>query len=129
MRRLSRTTTLAVAAAAALLAVAIVLLRPSPPAPGHASGGRIAVTLTDFRIAPQRILARPGTLTFVLTNRGRLPHGFRLLRSGREVAKQTTLKPGQSATLTRRVRAGTYRILCPLSNHAELGMYGTVNVQ
>ena len=122
--------TLATAALLLLLLVggALALTR-GQDAPTPARGGSIDVRLTDFRYHPQRISAEPGPLTFELRNEGRLPHNFRLLRNGNEVVQIRTLKPGATASVVRRVRAGTYRFLCPLQNHAELGMYGSLVVR
>jgi plastocyanin len=63
-------------------------------------------------------------------NRGRLAHTFRLERGeDRIVAKVSSLLPGDRTSKTVRVRKGTYRFFCALSNHEELGMYGTLVVK
>jgi plastocyanin len=90
--------------------------------------GRVAVALDDFRYRPQLIRASPGRVRFDLVNRGRLAHTFRLER-GTVVAKVSSLLPGDRASKTARVRKGEYRFLCALSNHEELGMYGTLVVK
>jgi plastocyanin len=129
MARHRRPLALAAAAAALLIAGGALALGRGQDDPTPARDGRIAVRLTDFRYHPQRIAATPGPLTFELRNEGRLAHNFRLLRNGNEVLQLRTLKPGATASATRRVRAGTYRFLCPLQNHAELGMYGSLVVR
>jgi plastocyanin len=91
-------------------------------------GGRVAVTIEDFRYRPQLIRAAPGRIRFDLVNHGRLAHTFRLER-GNVVAKVSSLLPGDRATKVARVRTGEYRFLCALSNHEELGMYGTLVVK
>jgi len=91
---------------------------------------RIAVRIDDFRYTPQTIRATPGVLRFTLTNRGRLAHTFRLERGNDQiVAKVSSLLPGDRAGKRVRVRAGEYRFFCALSNHEELGMYGTLIVK
>jgi plastocyanin len=45
------------------------------------------------------------------------------------VAKVSSLLPGDSTSTRFRVRAGEYRFFCALSNHEELGMYGTLVVK
>jgi plastocyanin len=94
----------------------------------RARGGHVAVAADDFRYRPQLIRAHPGTLRFDLVNRGRLAHTFRLSRKGHEVAKVSSLLPGEHARASVRVRAGEYRFFCALANHKELGMYGTLLV-
>jgi len=95
----------------------------------RARGDRVAVAADDFRYRPQLIRARPGSLRFDLVNRGRLAHTFRVSRKGTEIAKVSSLLPGERATKSVRVRAGEYRFFCALANHEELGMYGTVIVR
>ncbi len=91
-------------------------------------GGRVTVTIEDFRYRPQLIRAAPGRIRFDLVNHGRLAHTFRLER-GNVVAKVSSLLPGDRATKVARVRKGQYRFFCALSNHQELGMYGTLVVR
>ena len=95
----------------------------------RARDGRVAVRIDDFRYTPQQIRAAPGRLRFDFVNRGRLAHTFRLERGeDKIVAKVSSLLPGERASKTVRVRKGTYRFFCALSNHEELGMYGTLVV-
>jgi plastocyanin len=95
----------------------------------RAESGRVAITAEDFRYDPQDIRASPGRLRFDLANKGRLAHTFRLERRNHIVAKVSSFLPGDRATKTVRVRAGEYRFFCALSNHEELGMYGTLTVK
>ena len=57
-----------------------------------------------------------------------LTHTFRLER-GTVVAKVSSLLPGDRASKAARVRRGEYRFFCALSNHEQLGMYGTLVVR
>ena len=90
--------------------------------------GRVSVEIKDFRYRPQLIRSAPGRIRFDLVNHGRLAHTFRLER-GNVVAKVSSLLPGDRATKVARVRKGDYRFFCALSNHQELGMYGTLVVR
>jgi plastocyanin len=99
------------------------------PAPVRAKSDRIAITVRDFRYTPQRIRATPGRLRVDLTNRGRLAHSFRVERKNQIVAKISSLLPGDTDSTTFKVRPGEYRFFCALSNHEELGMYGTLIVK
>jgi plastocyanin len=117
---------------AAALAVAAAL-----PAAGcaddgsvaRARDGRVSVTLDDFSIAPQRIRARPGRITFRAVNRGAIGHTLRVLRGEREVAAVKTLLPGAAGEGAGIVERGDYKLVCILGNHEELGMYGTLTVR
>jgi plastocyanin len=97
--------------------------------PIHVRDGRVNVTLDDFSIAPQRIRAKPGRITFRVVNRGAIGHTLRVMRSGREVAAVKTLLPGASATAAGTFERGDYELVCILGNHEELGMYGTLAVR
>jgi len=99
------------------------------PVAVRAKADRIAVTVRDFRYEPQTIRAQPGRLRVTLTNRGRLAHTFRVERKNTIVAKISILLPGESDATAFKVRAGEYRFFCALSNHEELGMYGTLVVK
>ena len=99
------------------------------PTPARVRGNEAALRVDDFRYAPQNLRARPGRLTVRLVNRGRLAHTWRLERGEAIVAKVSSLLPGDRARKAVTVRKGQYRFFCALSNHEELGMYGTLVVK
>ena len=112
----------------ALPAAALPACGGEEPA-ARARDGRVAVEIEDFRYRPQLIRAAPGRIRFDLVNRGRLAHTFRIERGEAIVAKVSSLLPGDRARKGVRVRRGEYRFFCALSNHEELGMYGTLVVR
>jgi plastocyanin len=87
------------------------------------------IVLDDFSIRPQTIRARAGRITFELVNRGRAGHNFHLRRGAGEPLEVTTLLPGDRETATAELGRGDYRMVCTVSNHEELGMYGTLVVR
>jgi plastocyanin len=95
----------------------------------QARGQRVQLELDDFLIRPQNVRADVGELTFAVTNRGRLPHNFRLRDEGREIVEIATLLPGQSATASARLRRGSYKMVCTVANHEQLGMTGRLVVR
>jgi plastocyanin len=99
------------------------------PAPVRARGDRIAIRETDFRYTPQTIRASPGRLRLDISNHGRLAHTLWVSRLNKNVAKADSLLPGEETRKTLKVRKGEYRFFCALSNHEELGMYGTLIVK
>jgi plastocyanin len=98
-------------------------------APARARQGHVDVTLDDFFIAPQRIRARPGRITFRVTNRGKIGHTLRVKAGDRDVAAIKTLLPGASAEASGTFKRGEYKLVCILGNHEDLGMYGTLVVR
>jgi plastocyanin len=114
--------------AAALAAAALAGCGGAEP-PSEARDGRVAITLDDFLIRPQNVRAAVGELTFEVVNRGRLGHNFRLRgRDGEPVAIATML-PGRSGRETVRLEPGSYKMLCTVANHEQLGMTGRLLVR
>jgi plastocyanin len=97
--------------------------------PTRVRDARVTLTLDDFSIAPQRLRARAGEVTFRAVNRGAIGHTLRVKRSDREVVAIKTLLPGASGSGSARLERGDYKLVCILGNHEELGMYGTLTVR
>jgi uncharacterized cupredoxin-like copper-binding protein len=114
---------LAVAAACAPLAWAL-------PAGAHQSTVRATtVTVTagkpsEFHFTLSKKTALHGTVTFKVTNKGALPHDFKV--NGH---KTKLLVPGASQTLkVTFVKKGSYPFLCTVTGHAAAGMKGIFKV-
>jgi plastocyanin len=84
--------------------------------------------MEEFRFVPQALRASPGRLEIVGRNAGRLAHNVTVYRRG-EIAGAPSVKRGGSTRVTFRARRGTYRFECSISNHDDLGMYGTLVVR
>jgi plastocyanin len=91
--------------------------------------GRLDVILDDYSISPQDIDAPPGRVTVTVVNHGRLRHSFRLWGAHGEPLAIKSLFPGHTATRTATLKAGEYRMVCTIMNHAELGMTGRLVVR
>ena len=106
--------------ALAILAVAAGNL---PARAGNATAV-VTVTTTEFHFALSARSVPHGTVTFVVRNRGVLPHTF-------QIAGRTTPPIGsrESRSLTVSfARPGTYPYLCAISGHADAGMKGLLTV-
>jgi plastocyanin len=87
----------------------------------EASGGEVAVSLTEFAIdMPTELPAVP--TTFAITNNGTVEHNFEVEGQGIEEELEMNLAPGESGTLELDLAPGTYEVYCPVGNHAEQGM-------
>jgi plastocyanin len=95
----------------------------------EARGGTVAIALDDFFVEPQDVRARAGELRFEVTNRGRLPHNFRVRDDAGERVQVRTLLPGAAKTATADLAPGDYKMLCTVANHEQLGMTGTLVVR
>lgn len=102
--------------------------------------GGFEVALGEWAISPEAPAIRPGPVTFVVRNRGKLRHGLELeIRRvddrrdrhdhGDDDAKTIKLFPGQSTRMTLNLAPGVYEIECFISHHDEQGMRGTLEVR
>jgi uncharacterized cupredoxin-like copper-binding protein len=101
---------------------------------GHAAAQRSAATATtvavtagkpaEFRFALSVKSVKRGTVAFRVTNKGSLPHDFKVFGK-----KTPLLAPGRSATIkVVFAKAGSYPYLCTVSGHAAAGMKGVLKV-
>jgi plastocyanin len=95
---------------------------------GAAEGGQvIEVSASDFEFDPMDISADPGEITFNLTNDGENPHALEIEGNGVEESSDT-INSGDSTELTVDLDEGTYEIYCPVGDHKDRGMVGTLTV-
>ncbi len=59
-----------------------------------------------------------GPTTFSITNSGAEVHNFEIEGQGIEQELAADLQPGGSATLDVTLQPGTYRVYCPVEDHA-----------
>jgi plastocyanin len=125
-----------IAKSTALTAVAAVLLLAVPagaPAKAGAEGidprsGGFQVSLGEWAIGLEARAVRPGPVTIVVANRGKLEHGLELERirgedeDSEDDYETDDLRPGQTGRITVNLRPGVYRLECSVSNHDDRGM-------
>jgi plastocyanin len=130
--------------ARALLAVAIGALAvagcgereqappPTEPQAEQPAGEPVAtveVSETDFELDPANpTVPEPGVVEFVATNDGQAPHSIEVEAPDQEYVSDT-IQAGQTTTLRAELPAGEHTWYCPIANHRELGMEGTVTVE
>jgi hypothetical protein len=106
------------------------------PAAVAVSGTTLRVTLDEYRIVPQNVRMKAGRIHLTAVNAGRLTHNLVVESITDDPTKVVvygrtdTAQPGQ--TVTERdpieLRPGRYRLACTISNHDNLGQYGTLTV-
>lgn len=131
----------------------------SPPQPSTATGGTtttaggqapagrvdpreggLDVALGEWALTPEARTIRPGRVTFVISNRGTVPHGFELERedaeasgsdSDRDRGKVETriLEPGESVRIDVDLRPGVYKLECNVEGHDDMGMETMLRVK
>jgi hypothetical protein len=111
----------------AIFLLALLLAGCGSAEPVREPDATIELAIRDFRVAPQVVRA-PGRqdLTIIVRNTGRLPHNLRIRGTGGNRVKFRTLLPGESAARVVKLPRGDWRMFCSLSNHEELGLYGTL---
>jgi uncharacterized cupredoxin-like copper-binding protein len=115
---------LVVSAAVASVALAAPLTASAVGA--GASGASVKVTAgkpTEFHFTLSKSSVAKGSVTFTITNSGKLEHDFKI--GGKTSAK---VKPGKSTKLTVSLKAGKMQYLCTVPGHAAAGMKGTLTV-
>jgi plastocyanin len=94
---------------------------------GEATGEAIQVSATEFAFDPSDIMANAGGITIELTNDGSMPHAIEIEGNGVE-EESDTIDGGESTTLEADLEEGTYEIYCPVGDHRDRGMVGTLTV-
>jgi plastocyanin len=128
--------------AAAAISAAVADARPAAPAAAAAPfalvdprAGGLAVGLGEWSVAPEANAIRPGRVTFVVRNGGKLVHGLRIKeesdRSGGDRFEERTieLKPGQTTRFAVTLAPGVYSIECFVEGHDDLGMERSFEVR
>ncbi len=104
------------AAAAALAVVPI-----ASPSESAARATTVKVTAKEFKFTLSKAKVPHGAVVFVVTNRGKLGHDFKI-----GTKKTPMLKPGKSSTIRVTLAKGGKKYLCTVPGHAAAGMKGTL---
>jgi plastocyanin len=84
------------------------------------------IALGEWALTAESEAIRPGRTTFVVTNRGKVPHGFEIEREDVEddASKVETriLKPGESVEVKLDLPEGVYKLECNVEGHDDMGM-------
>jgi uncharacterized cupredoxin-like copper-binding protein len=73
------------------------------------------------------LTAKAGKVTIVMDNPSDLPHAVEIEGNGVEVAGDTVMKGGVSKA-SADLKPGDYEFYCPVGNHKDAGMEGTLTV-
>jgi plastocyanin len=105
--------------------------------------GGLDVALGEWAVTPEALEIRPGPLTFVISNRGTIDHGFEIELEGEDGDnsgpgsggdddrfKQETaiIRPGETVRLTVNLVPGVYKVECLVEGHDDLGMENILRV-
>jgi uncharacterized cupredoxin-like copper-binding protein len=111
------------------------------------AGGTVNVALgtsdNEYAMTPDPAEAAAGSVTFTLTNGGKLQHEMVVIRTDKGAANlgtdgeadetgavdEITVDAGQSGDLTVDLPAGAYALVCNLAGHYQAGMYADFTVK
>lgn len=97
-----------------------------PPGPPDE---RLEIRATSYAYEPETITVSAGTIRFVIENTADIVHGFEVEGFGIEEEIEE-IEPGATDSLTVTLEAaGEYVIYCPVGDHEQRGMVGTVRVE
>jgi plastocyanin len=84
------------------------------------------IALGEWALTAEAESIRPGSTTFVITNRGTVPHGFEIEREDVEddASKVETrfLEPGETVVVELDLDEGVYKLECNVEGHDDMGM-------
>jgi plastocyanin len=91
-------------------------------------GGSVELTATEFKFDPSTVeVTSAGETTFTLVNDGEFPHALEI--EGQGIEEETDeIDGGATTELTVDLEAGEYELYCPVGDHREQGMEGTLVV-
>ena len=94
----------------------------------NAGGASIKLTATEFAFDPATLeVDQAGETTFTLVNDGEFPHALEI--EGQGIEEETDeIDGGATAELTVDLEPGEYEFYCPVGDHREKGMEGTLVV-
>ncbi len=95
------------------------------------AGEPVRVVASEYAFDPGAIVlaSGPAELRLTLDNQGDLAHDIVVLDGDTEVGGLPSFPGGERRTTTVRVEPGSYRLVCTVADHEELGMKGTLKVR
>ncbi|HEX2234054.1 MAG TPA: hypothetical protein VHG69_11910 [Thermoleophilaceae bacterium] len=96
-----------------------------------AEEGRIRVVGREYSFDPSNVVLAggPAQVNVALDNRGSLAHNLKLFKDGREVGGTPTFEGGRTRAAWIKLDLGSYRMVCTVGDHEELGMVGALEVE
>jgi hypothetical protein len=99
--------------------------------------GGFEIGLGEWAITAEAPAIRPGLVTFVIHNRGSVPHGFEIELEGESSghgsgdlfkAESELLQPGESTRMRVTLSPGVHKIECLVDGHDDMGMEDLLEV-
>ena len=107
---------------------AVEIFGASSEGEAAAEGKKVTVGEVEYKIQLPKTTFAPGTYTFEVENKGRIPHNLTITGPG--ISKEATqdISAGSSASLTAKLERGSYDFYCSIPGHKQQGMDQKVTV-
>lgn len=91
----------------------------------------IEVVGTEYAFDPSTVVIRGGggPIEITLDNRGSIAHNLMVFEGETEVGGTDTFQGGESDSAEVDLGPGSYRMVCTVGDHEELGMVGEIEVR
>jgi plastocyanin len=85
----------------------------------------------EYSFQPKNVVVTggPAKLRITLDNRGSLAHNAKVFSGERDIGGTPTFQGGEVRSGSVRLVVGSYRLVCTVGNHEQLGMVGTLEVR
>lgn len=94
------------------------------------AGDPATVVAREYSFDPSSLVVEDGDgLQIELDNQGSLAHNLRVFGPDGELGGTPTFQGGETKSATLDLAPGTYRMICTVGNHEELGMSGEIEVK
>jgi plastocyanin len=96
------------------------------------AGQVVDVVGGEYSFDPETVVAQGAggkPLEIRLKNGGALAHNLRVFRDEDDVGGTTTFQGGETRSASLTLGPGSYRMVCTVGNHEELGMHGKLEVE
>lgn len=96
--------------------------------PSGTSLQTVQIGETEFKLQPSSVTVdKPGIYTFHAVNNGTTDHALEIEGEGLETETEN-IAPGDSADLKVELKKGSYEMYCPVADHKDRGMKGSIAV-
>ena len=97
------------------------------------AGEDVRVIGREYSFDPETVVVDAGgrraEITISLDNRGSLAHNLKVFDGETEIGGTPTFQGGREESGTVALDPGSYRAVCTVGNHEQLGMTGTLEVR
>ena len=95
------------------------------------AGEPLRVVAEDYVFDPTtiRVAGGGGALRITLDNEGDLAHNLKVLDGDNELGGLPSFPGGEQRTATVRLQPGSYRYVCTVADHEDLGMTGDLEIR